>query len=368
MNMKKKKLTICVQTALFLLVACSRTDNRISKENTAEIRLLREVNDAGTTRTSVTFKNREIDIAADLYLPPNFDKNAKYPAIVFIHPGSGVKEQTAGLYANNMAKNGFVTIAYDASYYGQSEGNPRRIEDPAVRIEDVRCAIDYLDTLPYVDYDRIGATGICAGGGYAVATASIEKRIKAVATVSGSDYGYAQRGEDAKAAIEKLEAIALARTDEVQKNMELYTADLPEYQTRVKEPDVIHKEQEEDTQVLQARQTDVDLEQSRDYYYSRGYSPNTVSGIRVGSIANVMAFDAYQWADTLLTQPLIIFIGDNPGFFNSPASGRKLYEMAASEDKELIVVEGASHFDLYDKPEFTDHVIAQLTEFFNRTL
>lgn len=113
----------------------------------------------------VNFPNRNINIAANLYLPGDFDPSRKYPAIIVGHPAGGVKEQTAGLYAKKLAEKGFAALAFDASYQGESGGEPRGLEDPAVRAEDFRCAADFLSTLPYIDVSGIGAMGICGGGG-----------------------------------------------------------------------------------------------------------------------------------------------------------------------------------------------------------
>ncbi|WP_306439061.1 alpha/beta hydrolase [Mycolicibacterium brumae] len=115
---------------------------------------------------SVQFTNRTWQVAADLRVPEGFDESRNYPAVVCGHPVSSCKEQTSGIYAEKLAAQGFVTLAFDASYQGESGGEPRFLEDPASRTEDFRCAVDYLSTLDYVDADRIGILGICAGGGY----------------------------------------------------------------------------------------------------------------------------------------------------------------------------------------------------------
>ena len=112
------------------------------------------------------FQNKygqNITISAVIHFPQGFDEGRKHPAIVVAHPGGGVKEQTAGLYARKLAEEGFVTIAFDASYQGESTGEPRQLENPYIRTEDISAVIDYLTTLPHVDSDRIGAMGICAG-------------------------------------------------------------------------------------------------------------------------------------------------------------------------------------------------------------
>ncbi|SDK40089.1 Dienelactone hydrolase family protein [Agrobacterium fabrum] len=140
----------------------------------------------------ISFKNSNnptITMSAVINFPEGFDESKTYPAIVVSHPGGGVKEQTAGTYAAKLAKFGFVTIAYDASYQGESGGEPRQLENPHIRTEDVSAVIDYLTTLAYVDNDRIGAMGICAGAGYTANAASQDRRIKAIGTVSAVNIG-----------------------------------------------------------------------------------------------------------------------------------------------------------------------------------
>jgi fermentation-respiration switch protein FrsA (DUF1100 family) len=126
-------------------------------------------------------------------LPHNFDRDRRYPAIVSVHPGGGVKEQTAGVYAEKLAGQGFVTLAFDASHQGASGGEPRFHDDPMTRVGDIYSAVDHLTTLPYVDQERIGILGICAGSGAAVKAASTDRRIKTIATVSAVDVGAATR-------------------------------------------------------------------------------------------------------------------------------------------------------------------------------
>ncbi|WP_049056954.1 alpha/beta hydrolase, partial [Achromobacter xylosoxidans] len=142
--------------------------------------------------SNVTFKNlngQGITMAAIINFPAGFDASKQYPAIVVSHPGGGVKEQTAGLYAGKLAEHGFIAIAYDASYQGASTGEPRQLENPYIRTEDVSAVIDYLTTLPYVDVARIGAMGICAGAGYSANAAINDRRIKALGMVSAVNIG-----------------------------------------------------------------------------------------------------------------------------------------------------------------------------------
>ncbi|KAK9670819.1 hypothetical protein K7432_017414 [Basidiobolus ranarum] len=111
-------------------------------------------------KQNVTFDHHGLKIAGILNTPHNLKETDKLPAIVCVHPGSSCKNQTAGLYAEKLAEIGYITLVFDASYQGESEGNPRYIEEPAARVEDIRCAVDYLITLPYVDENRIGVLGL----------------------------------------------------------------------------------------------------------------------------------------------------------------------------------------------------------------
>jgi fermentation-respiration switch protein FrsA (DUF1100 family) len=141
----------------------------------------------------VSFMNRGVEVVGNIHLPPDFEEAGAYPTIVLATPGSSVKEQIGGIYAERLSASGFLALTFDPSYQGESGGQPRDLEDPAVRVEDIKCAVDHLTTLPYVDEARIGLLGICAGGGYAIKAALTEPRFKAVGTVVANDIGEAMR-------------------------------------------------------------------------------------------------------------------------------------------------------------------------------
>jgi len=149
--------------------------------------------DASVKREPVTFRNADITMAGVLFSPADLAAGAAYPAIAVVHPAGGIKEQTASLYAYRLAQNGYIALAYDASHQGESGGEPRLLEDPAARVEDVRSAVDYLTTLPFVDRERIAVLGICAGSGYAINATMTDHRVKAVATVSAVNMGDSTR-------------------------------------------------------------------------------------------------------------------------------------------------------------------------------
>ncbi|MCD7900443.1 MAG: alpha/beta hydrolase [Bacteroides sp.] len=299
-------------------------------------------------KKNVTFKNRTIDVAGDLYLPPNFDESRKYAAIVTVHPGSSCKEQTAGIYASKLAERGFVTLSVNASYQGESGGEPRNIEDPAMRVEDIRCAIDYLTTLPYIDEDRIGALGVCAGGGYVVNASMTERRIKAVGTSVGANIGRVNNEGPAEEVIKTLEMISKQRTAEARGAEPLIVPWVP----------CENKDAE-----------DIDLREAYQYYLTpRGQHPNSTNELRFISMGSVIAFDAFHRIDKLLTQPLQIIVGAKGGAFKSFQDGKELYERAASKEKDLLIFEDASHYDLYDNPRYVDQAVEKFTEFFGKYL
>jgi len=304
---------------------------------------------------SVRFKNRTWDVAADLRLPEGFDRAKKYPAIICAHPIGSCKEQTSGsVYAERLTELGYVTLAFDASHQGESGGEPRYLEDPATRVEDFRCAVDHLVTLDYVDEDRIGAVGVCGGGGYAVNAAMTDRRIKALGTVVAADYGRVIRegGLTPGAAIETLEAIGRQRTAEARGAEPLITTYAPTAE-----------------QVKQAGITDPDIVDAVGYYQTpRGQHPGSPNRLLFSGLSAALGFDAFHLAEELLTQPLQIIIGDVPGAFGSYRDGFELFNRARSAKKDLFVVEGAGHYDLYDQPEATGKALRKLGEFFKENL
>ena len=303
----------------------------------------------------VSFKNKNWDVAADLYFPRNFDEKKKYPAIVCAHPISSCKEQTSGLYAGKLAEKGFVTLAFDASNQGESGGLERFMEDPATRVEDFRCAVDYLVTLKSVDEERIGVLGICGGGGYAVNAAMTERRFRAVGTVVAANYGRIMREGNMTpgAAIRTLEVIARQRTAEARGAEPLVITYIPDSQ-----------EEREKSGV-----NDIDIVEAINYYKTpRGQKPGSPNKLRFVSLDAAFGFDAFHLADQLLTQPLQIIIGGRPGSFGSYRDGFELFDRAASTNKNLFIIEKASHYDLYDIPEYVDQAVEKLDVFYKGTL
>ncbi|MDJ1496832.1 alpha/beta hydrolase [Cytophagaceae bacterium DM2B3-1] len=299
---------------------------------------------------AVEFKNRNWQVAAILHLPEQFNEKSTYPAIVCVHPGSSVKEQTAGLYAEKLAAAGFVALAFDASFQGESGGEPRYLEDPATRVEDIRCAVDYLTTLAFIDENRIGVLGICAGGGYAANAALTEKRIKAVGTVVASNFSRAY-GE--LNPLQILEAVGKQRTAEARGAEALIVPWTP----------ASLEEAEKNGPVEQ------DMAEAIDYYRTpRGEHPRSSNKLLFISMGAAIAFDAFHLAEKLLTQPLYVVVGDRVGAFGSYRDGFELYNKAVSTNKSIHVVKGAGHYDLYDQPEATTEALSKLVPFFKTYL
>ena len=307
-----------------------------------------------STIKTVKIKTTYWDIAADLHLPPGFDEKQKYPAIVSAHPIGSCKEQTAGnVYGKAMAEAGFVVIAFDRSTQGQSGGEPRYIEDPALAVEDFSRVVDYLVTLPYVDAERIGTLGICGGGGYAINATMIERRFKAVVSITGVNYGrLCREGFSGFDPIGQMEAVAKQRTAEA--GGEPLKVDLfvpPSMEV-----------------ARQAGMTDIDVLGATDYYRSRCINDNAGTRAMFSRRAASAAWDAFHLAETLLTTPLMVVVGDKPGGFGAYRDGLEIHARAASKVKELFVVEGASHYDLYDQPGPVGQALVKLVPFFKKNL
>lgn len=297
----------------------------------------------------VNFKNSDYEMSGILFLPENFEESNKYPAIVISAPAGAVKEQSPSLYGRKMAEKGFICIVFDTSHQGESGGMPRQLENPSDRIEDIRCAVDYLVTLPYIDENKIGAMGICSGGGYATHTAMIERRIKAAAGVSLTDPGsWIREGLDpenptpVQVQIQMLEAMSEERTKEAKGGEVLYGPFVPDEVT-------------DDMATV--------LKEAHDYYRTpRGSHPNSTNKVLMAGGARLVDFDCFHLTDTLLTQPLLLIAGSKA---DTLYFSERLNKKAASKDKELFIIEGATHVDMYDKEEYVNHAIEKLAKFFS---
>ncbi|MDO4278640.1 MAG: alpha/beta hydrolase [Lachnoclostridium edouardi] len=306
---------------------------------------------------SVSYENqRGISLAANLYLPADYDENSSYPAIVVAHPNGGVKEQVSGLFAQRLAENGYITIAFDAAYQGASGGTPRNTDLPSNRVEDIRAAIDYLTSVAGVDENRIGALGICGGGGYTIEASKTDKRISAVATVSMFNSGRVRRNGMSDSDIEGIPA----RQEQAAEAREKYVS--------TGEIDYIGSlgTQRQDYTAEQLEQIPAGLYRDGvEYYGSTHFHPYSQSRYTAMSLMDLMAFDAEDQAE-LIDQPLLMIAGD---ISDTRYMTEGVFEkVTGTDDKELVLIEGAQHIETYWKEEFVQQEMDALTEFFGAKL
>lgn len=296
----------------------------------------------------VSFYNRlGIQLVADLYVPRGLDGSRRYPALIVGHPFGAVKEQTSGLYAQTMAERGFITLAFDASYNGESGGQPHFIASHEAFVEDFSAAVDYLGTDARVDRERIGVIGVCGSGGFSLAAAQIDPRIKAVATVSMYDIGQAKRQGlaatlDEAALRNSLQAVAAQRWAEVDGAERTMVIGTP--------------------QAITANSTDIDRE-FYDYYRTpRGHHPRSTTAMSRTSDASLALFSAFENLEWISPRPVLFITGDRA---HSRIFSEQAYQRAA-EPRELYVVPGAGHVDLYDRADLIPW--DKLTSFFTEHL
>ena len=302
---------------------------------------------------NVTYPLNGVQISANVYTPANFDPRKKYPAIVVAHPNGGVKEQVAGLYAQKLAEQGYITIAADAGYQGASGGEPRQTDKPFNRINDIHGMVDFLESYQGVDTNRIGALGICGGGGYTFAAVQSDKRIKSVATVSLFNTGLVRRNglQDSQISTiqERLQQASAARTQESKGNIQ-YSA---------------HSDLTKITDEEIAKMPAGLYRDGFEYYGKTHYHPNSTPRYTTSSLLDLMTFDARDRAE-LINQPLLMIAG-------SAADTRYMTEQAfakatGTQNKELVLIDGASHIETYWKPEYVRQISAKLTDFFGKNL
>ncbi|MBA8822409.1 alpha/beta hydrolase [Ochrobactrum sp. P6BS-III] len=295
-------------------------------------------------------------IAANILFPPTFDEAKTYPTIVSVHPFGSCKEQTSGnVYGKALAEQGFVVIAYDASFQGASGGGPRWIESPSQRVEDISHVIDYAVTQPYVDTDRIGVIGVCGGGGYVLNATLTEKRIKAVVGITPVNIGRLFReGFSGYNPLGALEAMAEQRTREA-RGGELQVNELLPTSPHV---------------ATLAGLTERDVFEATDYYKTpRGQKEGGWTRMLFSHAQKTLAWDAFAFAETLLTQPVMVVIGQKVGAFGAFRDGMEAYGRAvASKDRQLVSLDDWSHYDLYDKPEPVGLALDNLVPFFKQHL
>ncbi|KAK4086033.1 hypothetical protein PCL_07232 [Purpureocillium lilacinum] len=305
-----------------------------------------------STPQKVSFDSRGLRLAALLHRPAAGSPPRAGAAIVIAHPWTSIKEQSPANYARVFTAAGFTCLTYDAAYQGESEGQPRDLEDPAHRVEDIKCAVTYLVSLaPEIDASKIGVLGICASGGYVPFAAQTDLRIKAVATAAAVCVGtMARRGYDKDSS-----------------NMEVLHAQL-EAAAKDRNSDVPGHEKVPIVHMLPERLEDAppDFPESfRDlasYYRTpRAQHPRATNTTLPRSWDLMANFDAFAFNAMIAPRPLLMVTGTRAAtrWYSEDGVAK------AKEPKELYVVEGLTHADLYDK---VDEAGKKMVEFFGKYL
>lgn len=312
------------------------------------------LNSSTIEAAAVSFPHDTIKVSGYLYLPQGQMPEGGWPAVVIGHPTGGVKEQTAGVYAVKLAERGIATLTFDASYQGESGGEPRYLEDPSVRSEDLSCGIDYLTTRADIDAGKLGVLGICASGGYAIHAAETDLRMKAIATVSMADLGDMFRtglGCQQTAAQRRdfLAQIAAARSREANGAEPLYAPFVPRTA--------------EDTAKMPR-----DYREGYEYYrVSPNAHPRAVSQFLLSRANRLVAFTALDHVELLAPRPLLMIAGTEAQTRYFSEEAYVSYPENAGK-KELTFVKGATHIEMYYVEEYVDQTVAKLSAFYQANL
>lgn len=302
----------------------------------------------------VTYTLNGLKIAANVYTPAGYEATKKYPAVVVAHPNGGVKEQVAGLYAQRLAEKGYITIAADASYQGASEGTPRNVDKPKFRTEDIHGMADYISAYPGVDANRLGALGICGGGGYTLNAAKSDKRFKAVATLSMFNSGQVRRNGYMNSQLDSIQARLKEASDA--RAREVATGEIG-YSGNV-DFDALTDES--------ISKIPTDLYREGMMYYGKTHRhPNSTFRYTTSSLMDLMSWDATDNID-LINVPLLLMAGEKAdSLYMSEEAFKKA---TGTTDKELFRIPGATHIQTYFVPEYVDQAVAKLTEFYGKNL
>lgn len=309
-------------------------------------------NEAGKVNIHpVSYKLNGLDIAANVYTPAGYDAKKTYPAVVVAHPNGGVKEQVAGLYAQRLAEQGYITITADAAYQGASGGQPRSIDKPAYRIEDIHGMADFISQFAGVDGKRLGLLGICGGGGYSLAAAQTDKRFKSLATVSMFNSGRVRRNgyndSQMDSIQQRLQQASAARAQEAAGGEVLYSGDANLTEEQIaKLPFELYR-------------------QGYEYYWKTHAHPNSTFKYTTSSLIDLMRFDATDHIE-LINQPLLMIAGSKADSLYMTQDA--FSKATGTTDKELFMLDGATHIETYWVPRYVDAAIGKLNAFYARTL
>ncbi|EPP1031333.1 alpha/beta hydrolase [Cronobacter turicensis] len=306
------------------------------------------------TRQKVTFKNQyQMKVTGNLFMPKEMNQHARNPAIIIGHPMGAVKEQSSNLYAQKLAEQGFVTLAIDLSFWGESEGQPRNAVSPDIYAEDFSAAVDYLGTRPFVDKNRIGVLGICGSGSFVISAAKIDPRMKAIATVSMYDMGSANRNalHHSLTPEQRQKIIADAAA---QREVE-FTGGETRYTSGT-----VHKI-DENTSAIEKEFYDF-YRTPRGEFTPKGSTPALTTHPTLTSNVKFMNFYPFNDIETISPRPMLFITGDQA---HSKEFSEDAYRRAA-QPKELYIVPNAGHVDLYDRTDLIP--FAKLTSFFKANL
>ena len=359
MNLSKSLLII--GAALALTVTGCKKDKTMADPTAAKIsngteHYTFELNE-NVTRTKVTFRNHfGIELAADLYVPENAAEKGN-PAIAISGPFGAVKEQSSGFYANQMASRGYIALAFDPSYTGESGGEPRYMNSPDINTEDFMAAVDFLSIRENIDPEKIGIIGICGWSGMALNTAAIDTRIKA--TVASTMYdmsrvtanGYFDSANNAEARHEARKALMAQRIEDFKAVQSGGTYKLG---GGVVDP------LPEDAPYF--------LNDYYDYYKTpRGYherSLNSNGGWNVTASTSLLNTKILAYAEEIQSAVMVLH-GEKA---HSRYFGEDAFKKLTGSNKELVIIPGASHTDLYDGGKNNAIPFDKLAEFFAKYL
>ncbi len=339
--MKKRILWILSLSIIGLIIAgCSTQSGTVSDTDVPEkpVYLTYELRDT-VIMEPVYYENRYgITLAGHMFISKDLDKDAENPALLIGTPYGGVKEQGAGIYAMNMAERGFVAIAFDESFNGESGGEPGDVSSPDFFVEDFSAGVDFLGSLPFVDRDRIGAIGICGSGGFALTAAQVDYRIKAVATASMYDISAMTRYGLGNYMTDEMREQQLIQIGEQRwTDFENGTPALPQggWPTEGPAPGV-------------PEGLPPAFAEFFEYYgMERGWHPNTIPNFTLTSAMSFMNFPLMSYIEDISPRPILFIMGENAHsrYFTEEAFER------AGEAKELVIIPGARHIDLYDRED-----------------